>query len=135
MTDKELTYSVGDWMVHHKYGVGQVKKVEKKRLNRTKALYYKVQSNDSTFWVPVEKADSNHIRPLTSVSGLKKALRLLKKAPHEMDSNHKKRASRINQIWAEGRLSPICQMVRDLSAKEREKSLSSTEKRAKKGYG
>ena len=28
MTDKEITYTVGDWIVHHIYGVGQVKKVE-----------------------------------------------------------------------------------------------------------
>ena len=134
MGDKELSYSVGDWIVHHIYGVGQVKRVEKKRVNQTKALYYKVQANDSTFWIPVKKADSDHIRPLSSTSGLKKALRLLKKAPREMDSNYKKRETRINRIRADGKLSSICQMVRDLSAKEREKPLSTTEKRALEAF-
>jgi CarD family transcriptional regulator len=130
MTDQESTYSVGDWIVHHNYGVGQVKKIEKKRLNKTRTSYYKVQAKDSTFWVPVEKVNSNRIRPLTSTSSLKKALRLLKKAPKKLDSNPKKRQSRINQIKAEGTLSSICRMIRDLSAKEREKPLSTTEKRA-----
>jgi RNA polymerase-interacting CarD/CdnL/TRCF family regulator len=134
MTDKELTYSVGDWIVHHIYGVGQVKRVEKKRVDQTKATYYKVQANDSIFWIPVKKADSNHIRPLISTSGLKKALRLLKKAPREMDSNYKKRENRINRIRTEGKLSSICQMVRDLSAKERGKPLSTTEKRALEAF-
>jgi CarD family transcriptional regulator len=134
MTDKELTYSVGDWIVHHIYGVGQVKRVEKKRVNQTKALYYKVQANDSIFWIPVKKADLDHIRPLSSTSSLKKALRLLKKPPREMDSNYKKRENRINRIRAEGKLSSICQIVRDLSAKEREKPLSTTEKRALEAF-
>jgi len=130
MTDQELTYSVGDWIVHHIYGVGQVKRVEKKHLNQTKALYYKVQANNSVFWIPVERINSNHIRPLCSTNSLKKALRLLKKAPRELDSNYKKRETRINQIRADGSLTSICRMVRDLSAKEREKPLSTTEKRA-----
>jgi CarD family transcriptional regulator len=130
MTDKEFAYSVGDWIVHHTYGVGQVKKVEKKRLNHTKALYYKVKANDSVFWIPVENTESNNTRPLSSTSNLKKALRLLKKPPCEMDSNYKKRETRINKIRTEGKLSPICKMIRDLSAKEREKPLSTTEKRA-----
>lgn len=130
MKDNELPYSVGDWIVHHFYGVGQVKKVEKKRLNKTKALYYKVEAKDSVYWVPVEKSDSKRIRPVTSKTRLKKALRLLKKAPDEMDPNHKKRESRINEIKTEGRLSSICQIVRDLSAKERQKPLSTREKHA-----
>jgi RNA polymerase-interacting CarD/CdnL/TRCF family regulator len=130
MTDKENTYSVGDWIVHHIYGVGQVKKVEKKRLNQTKNLYYKVQADDSIFWIPVKRTDSNRVRPLSSASSLKKALRQLKKAPHEMDSNYKKRENRINRIRTEGKVSSICQMVRDLSAKEREKPLNTKEKRA-----
>jgi CarD family transcriptional regulator len=130
MTDKELTYSVGDWIVHHMYGVGQVKKIEKKRLDQTKTEYYKVQANNSIFWVPVKNPNSDRIRPLTSTSSLKKALRFLKKTPHEMESNHNKRESRINKIRAEGKLSSICKIIRDLSAKEREKSLSTTEKQA-----
>ena len=130
MTDKELAYAVGDWIVHHIYGVGQVKRVEKKHLNQTKALYYKVQANNSVFWVPVERINSNHIRPLSSTTNLNKALRLLKKAPRELDTNYKKRESRINQIKSDGSLTSICRMVRDLSAKEREKPLSTTEKRA-----
>ena len=111
MTDKELTYSVGDWIVHHIYGVGQVKRVEKKHVNQTKAMYYKVQANDSTFWIPVKTADSTHIRPLSSTSSLKRCLRILKKAPREMDSNYKKRENIINKIRAEGKLSSICQMI------------------------
>jgi RNA polymerase-interacting CarD/CdnL/TRCF family regulator len=134
MTDKEITYTVGDWIVHHIYGVGQVKKVEKKLLNQTKTLYYKVQANDSIFWIPVKKADSDHIRPLSSASSLKRALRLLKKAPHEMDSNYKKRELRINRIRTEGKVSSICQMIRDLSAKEREKPLNTKEKRALEAF-
>jgi RNA polymerase-interacting CarD/CdnL/TRCF family regulator len=130
MKDKELPYSVGDWIVHYIYGVGQVKKVVKKRLNKTKALYYKVEAKDSVYWVPVEKSKSKRIRPVTTKTSLKRAIRLLKKAPDEMDPNHKKRESRINKIKAEGTLFSLCQIVRDLSAKERQSPLSTKDKQA-----
>lgn len=130
MARRKQPYTVGDWIVHHLYGVGQIKKQEKKRLSQEKTLCYRVKTNDSTFWVPVENADNQRIRPITSNSALRKALRQLRRAPNVMPANHKKRESRIKQVKVKGTLTSICSLVRDLSARERQKSLNTTERRA-----
>jgi RNA polymerase-interacting CarD/CdnL/TRCF family regulator len=67
---------------------------------------------------------------LASTRELKKALRILKKAPAEMEQNHKKRTSRIKRVKMKGSLSAVCRLVRDLSARGKVKSLNTTERRA-----
>ena len=44
MNNNKGTYSVGDWVVHLIYGVGQVKKLEKKPIGGNQKMCYRVRT-------------------------------------------------------------------------------------------
>ena len=44
MNNNERLYEVGDWMVHLIYGVGQVKKLEKRPIGGIDRLCYRVRT-------------------------------------------------------------------------------------------
>jgi RNA polymerase-interacting CarD/CdnL/TRCF family regulator len=120
----------GDWLYHPYHGVGQIVKVEKKELAGQESKYYRVETGDSTFWIPVSHAEESRVRPVVSRSRFRKALRLLRKAPQEMAPNYRTRKSRIENVKSEGSLREIVRMVRDLAGKRRESSLNTTEQQA-----
>lgn len=127
MTTAEKVFSKGDWIVHSYYGVGEVTKVEKKRVNGKNEEFYRVESDDTTYWIPLERAKENHIRALASRTSLRRALSLLKKGPEEMDSNFKVRQSRIKEVLAKGKLRDLIRLVRDLWSRGQDTKLSMTE--------
>ena len=130
MPETEREFTKGDWIVHLYHGVGQIKGVEKKLLNGKVHTYYKVKTYNSILWIPVDNANNDRIRPLSTEEELDEALRSLKKTPHEMDPNHTKRKSRIRDVKSDGSLLSICRLVRDLSARRIENKLNATEQRA-----
>ncbi|HZD56903.1 MAG TPA: CarD family transcriptional regulator [Anaerolineales bacterium] len=125
-----LDYSKGDWIVHQYHGVGQIKGIVKKKLNGKETRYYRVKTHDSTFFVPVKKADNQRIRPLTSRAKFKKALKILERPPEAMSSDHNTRRSRIRQAKSEGTVEYFLEIIRDLTARERDSKLNTTETRA-----
>lgn len=124
-------YSKGDWLVHCYHGLGRVKGVESKKINGEKAKYYRVEADDSIFWVPVEaNGEDSRVRPVTSRRKLKQALRVLKTTPEKMSDAYQKRQQRIKSVKKDGSIDAICGIIRDLTARRREKSLNENEKRA-----
>lgn len=120
----------GEWIVHRYHGVGEVRGVEKKRLNGKAVSYYKVKTNDSTLWIPVDNSDTERIRPLATRSEFKKALQVLQRPAQEMNDNHNKRKSRIRNVRKEGELIRVFRLIRDLKVRQHEKKLNTTEQRS-----
>ena len=123
-------YSKGDWLVHPSYGIGQVKKVEKKHIEGKKIEFYRVEGENTTYWLPVGKLEGSRVRSLASRRQFRKAIKLLKKAPRAMDPDHTKRRSRIKEVMTTGSLRSVVRAIRDLSARNSEKRLSDTERRS-----
>ena len=131
---KKTTYSKGSWIVHHYYGVGQVKGIEKKELDGTKISYYKVQTRNSLYWIPVDSEDNTRLRPLSSPEEIKKIARILSRKPSEMDPDHMQRKRVIRDVLAEGSLLDMARVIRDLSARQTIKKLNPTEEDALKRF-
>ena len=127
MATEENEYSRGDWIVHSYYGVGKVKKIERKMINGEKKKFYRVESDASIYWIPVEGANESHIRALAKASTIRRALNLLKEKPKEMASSFKVRQTRIKEVLAEGNLRPMIRLVRDLWGRSQVSNLSMTE--------
>lgn len=130
MAKTNKPYSNGDWLVHPSYGIGQVKKIEKKRIEGRKIKFYRVEGEHSTYWLPVEELEGSRVRRLASRRQFRKAIELLKSAPREMDPDHTKRRSRIKDVMTTGSLRSVVRAIRDLSARNTEKRLSDTERRS-----
>lgn len=123
-------YAKGDWIVHLYHGVGQIKGVVKKQLSGKEKRYYRVKTHNSIIFIPVKKADNNRIRPLTPKSEFMKALKVLERPPREMSSNHNTRKKVIREAKIDGSVEPILRIVRDLTFRQHDSKLNTTEKRA-----
>ncbi len=130
MTADKKQYSKGDWVFHLYHGVGEVQGIEEKVLGGESETYYKVKARNGVYWIPVEEAESERIRPVSSNKELKKALDVLKSPPEEMADKHTTRKSRITQVTKEGDLEGFCALLRDLQAKRIKDKLNTTEQRA-----
>lgn len=130
MTAKKRAFSRGDWIVHLTHGIGRVRRIEKKTLGGKKKKYFRVENKSSIFWVPVEQAEKNRVRPVASPYQLRKALKILKKPPREETLNYKQRQELIKEIRSDGSLPMICELVRDFSAMQDEKSLGENDRRS-----
>ena len=130
MADSGDNYSKGDWLVHPSYGIGQVKKVEKKKIEGEKIKFYRVEGENTTYWLPVGQLEASRVRRLATRRQFRKAIKLLKRTPREMDPDHTKRRSRIKEVMSTGSLRSVVRAVRDLSARNSDKRLSDTERRS-----
>jgi len=118
----------GNWIVHIYYGVGQVKRLEKKCLDGKKTIYYRVEGKDGTFWLPVNKSDTERVRPIASQKQLDSAIQAIKEQPRTFTEDYKQRQILLNESKSEGSLLEIACLVRDLSYWEVEKHLNLSEK-------
>lgn len=128
------TFSKGEWIVHHYYGVGQVRGVETKELDGEKSKYYRVKTRNSMFWVPVDSEENDRLRPLSSPTEIKQVIRVLKREPKEMDSDHMARKKLIREVLGDGSLEDIARLIRDLSARQFLSKLNPTEEDALKRF-
>ena len=130
MNTQQSTYDKGDWIVHARYGVGQVREMEKKVLDGAKKEFLRVRTSDSEYWVSVSRIDVEYIRPVTSEYQINKALRMIRKSPKKLPENHNERNKAINEAINDPSLHHKARMIRDLSGKEQESKLNFTEEDA-----
>ena len=130
MNTQESTYERGDWIVHARYGVGQVRDMEKKVLEGAKKEFFRVRTFDSEYWLSVSRTDVEYIRPVTSEYQINKALRMIRKEPKQLPENHTERTKVINEAINDPSLHHKARMIRDLYGKEQESKLNFTEEDA-----
>ena len=66
MTSDQSVYSIGDWIVHVYYGVGQILSKENMTLEGTRQMYFRIKTENSSYLLPLTKIDLNRVRPLAS---------------------------------------------------------------------
>jgi RNA polymerase-interacting CarD/CdnL/TRCF family regulator len=123
---KEM-YSKGDWLVHLMYGPGEIQDIETKSIAGEEQRYYRVQAEDSIFWVPVDISNNERVRPLATSERINRALRVLNEAPDQMGSDHKLRRKRIHEDVLDGKLRSDVQLIRDLAARQRQQGINKSE--------
>ncbi len=125
----------GDWIVHSQFGTGQIAGVDVKEISGEKTQYYKIKTNNSTFWVPVDQMDSEMLRPLSTPEEIEQAIATLQKPPKKMSSNYKLRQLRIQKAQIRNTPKAIARIIRDLRAFKRDKgALNRTERSAFRAF-
>ena len=114
-------YSEEDWLVHTFYGIGQIKGVEVKRISGEKVSYFRIQTTDSTFWMPVDQMDSEVLRPLSSLEEIQLAIATLQRPPKSMSSDHNARKNRIRRVQLQNTPEDTARLIRDLRARQRDR--------------
>lgn len=125
--DTATVYAKGEWIVHPAYGVGQVHKKETKRVDGEEIEFYRVEGDQTTYWLHADRPSESNVRRLSTSKQVRRALRLLRKPPREMDPNFRERRRIISEVIAKGSLSSLVKLIRDLWGRKRDKRLSDTE--------
>ena len=111
-------YSEQDWLVHTHYGIGQIKGIEVKGISGTQVSYFRIETADSTFWVPVDQMDSEKMRPLSTPEEIQLAIAVLQRPPQEMSSDHNARKNRIRAVNLQNSPEDIARLIRDLRGRQ-----------------
>lgn len=126
---KSRPFKKGDWIVHANYGVGQILAMETKILGDKETRYYKVEARNSTFFIPVENAENDRIRPVASRQKLRAAMKVLRQPPQDLDADHNARKRQIAEMASEFSPQGTAELVRDLAARRAERGLNDNEER------
>jgi RNA polymerase-interacting CarD/CdnL/TRCF family regulator len=116
--ETDVVYSVNDWVVHSRYGVGQVKGVEVKPLQGEPTECFKVKTKECTYWFPANDSDNPRIRPVATEDIILKVIRNLRRKASNLDTDRKYWKKEIEIAYNEGDMLSISKLIRDLSAQK-----------------
>jgi CarD family transcriptional regulator len=122
-----MSFKVGDRVVHPAHGVGNVVMLEEKKFSGKKRLYYKVDAENCTVWVPVDDSDKLGLRPLTKKANLDHYKEILMEPPETLSEDHRSRQSEISKKLKDGSFKLVCEVVRDLTALSWQDDLNNTD--------
>ena len=119
-----MQFNVGDFIVHRIYGVGHVDKVEEKQFSQKQAqMYYQITWTERTAWVPANGEGPRGLRRTTAKGDLDHYRGVLKSRPTSLARNHHRRRRELVKRLRSGSFAALCEVVRDLTARGREKPL------------
>lgn len=119
-----MSFHEGDPVMHWTYGLGKIIKLEERALSGTNSMYYAVQINDLTVWVPADGMLETRLRPPTPKNRFKNLLAILSGPSEPLPEDRQERKLRLLEMLRDGRAESLCRVIRDLSAYRQLKSLN-----------
>jgi CarD family transcriptional regulator len=128
VTPKNHPYAIGDWVVHHTYGISQIKEIEKKPIEGEQTACFRVKTKaGAEWWFPQNGADNPRIRPVASQDMIQQAQAELQQPAADLDPDKNMWQIRIAEVKASNDLIGISQIVRDLTVLKTKRKLNQTE--------
>jgi RNA polymerase-interacting CarD/CdnL/TRCF family regulator len=115
-----MSFYKGDMVMHWTYGIGQIVNLEERVLAGSKTLYYAVQVKDMTVWVPADSDVMSRLRPPTPKFRFQRLLAILSGPSEPLPQDRLERKTRLLELLQDGRPESLCQVVRDLSAYQKQ---------------
>jgi RNA polymerase-interacting CarD/CdnL/TRCF family regulator len=122
-----MDFHEGDPVMHWTYGFGKVIRLEERDLSGANVLYYAVQIKDMTVWVPADGKLGTRLRPPTPEAGFKKLVSILSSPGNPLPEDRMERKAHLSEMLKDGRAESLCQIIRDLSASQKIKSLNDSD--------
>lgn len=112
-----MAFQVGDQVVHRSFGRGEVIQLDEKELAGKSQLYYVVQFNQLTLWVPVDGADHGSLRLPVDRLEFKKLVSILSNPIEELAEDRFQRQVQLSERMKEGSAEELCKVIRDISGR------------------
>lgn len=128
MSENGLALAKGDWVIHTRYGLGQVVCMEEKELFGEKDYFYNIKTEIFSYWVSTANLDSGRVRHIAGSEEFTKALELLSAEPVVLDENFHNRLQGINNLLAENTICSKAELIRDIHARNVRKDIHANEK-------
>ena len=123
-------FSVGDIIVYPMHGAGTIDAIEEKNiLGETQAYYIIKMPGEVKVMVPTAKAEEIGVRNIISKENAGKVLEILEENETEMSNNWNKRYRDNMEKMKSGDIYEVADVVRNLAFKQKEKGLSTGEKK------
>lgn len=123
-------FNVGDKVVYPMHGAGTIEAIEEKDILGEKQNYYILKMpGEVKAMVPVEKANEIGIRSIIDSKTAGKVISVLEENSTEMSMNWSKRYRDNMEKMKSGDIYEVADVVRNLSFKQKEKGLSTGEKK------
>jgi CarD family transcriptional regulator len=121
-----IKFSVGDKVIHPKFGAGQITGEEHRELVKGFEHYYviKIISTGATAYIPMRKMDELGVRPVMSRNKLAQVLKTLSSVPRVLSEDFKKRQECVREQLGTALPIPIAEAVRDLTWHSERKRLT-----------
>jgi len=110
-----MDFNEGDRVMHWTYGLGTVIKLEERNLSGTKMLYYAVQIDDMTVWVPADDNLKNRLRTPTLKAKFMSLLNILSGPSETLPIDRQERRLLLLDWLKNGRVESLCRVIRNLS--------------------
>ena len=123
-------FNVGDKIVYPMHGAGVIDSIEEKNILGEKQSYYILKMpGEVKVMVPTAKAEEIGVRNIIDKSSADKVIGVLEQDETVMDKNWNKRYRDNMDKMKSGDIYEIADVVRNLSFKQKEKGLSTGEKK------
>ncbi len=123
-------FNIGDKVVYPMHGAGVIKDIEEKNILGQKESYYIIQMpGEVKVMVPTAKAEEIGVRNIIDGETANKVFKVLETDSTEMSMNWNKRYRDNMEKMKSGDIYEIADVVRNLSFKQKERGLSTGEKK------
>ena len=108
-------YSIKDFVVYPKHGVGKITAIEKARIGQIEIQFYKifVEKEKLTLTVPINQ--QSNLRPMSSINQINKCVSILKTKPKIKRTMWSRRAQEYDQKINSGKIYDLAEVVKDLN--------------------
>ena len=113
-TEKKI-YSIKDYIVYPKHGVGQIIGVEKAVIGNIEVTYYKVLIEREKLSLSIPLNQQSHLRRVSSINQINKSIAILKSKPKVKKTMWSRRAQEYEQKISSGKIYELAEVVRDLN--------------------
>ena len=123
-------FNVGDFIVYPMHGAGTIDAIEEKDILGEKQSYYILKMpGEVKVMVPTNKAEQIGVRNIIDKTSAEKVFEILEEDETEMSMNWNKRYRDNMEKMKSGDIYEVADVVRNLSFKQKEKGLSTGEKK------
>ena len=116
-TVEKKIYNIKDFVVYPKHGVGKIVAIEKAKIGSIDITFYKVLIEKEKLTLSIPLNQQSHLRPVSSVNQINKAITILKSKPRIKRTMWSRRAQEYEQKINSGKLYELAEVVRDLNKK------------------
>ncbi len=124
-------FIIGDRIVYPMHGAGIIEQIEKKQILGEVREYYilKVPCGDMKIMIPIESCQEVGVRAIISMDKIDEVLDVLRAESSEMSNNWNRRYRENMEKLKTGDIYNVAEVVRNLMRTDKEKKLSTGEKK------
>jgi RNA polymerase-interacting CarD/CdnL/TRCF family regulator len=119
-----MNFREGDPVMHWTYGLGKIVRLEQRSISGKNAVYYVVQIDDMTVWVPIDGNLDSRLRPPTPKDRFNELLTIFSSTGEPLPDDRHERKTILTELLKDGGAESLCRVVRGLTAYQRVHALN-----------